>query len=368
MAYLLFHDMIVCLIIILVVPNVLVLVLSLFYVVKLFRSNLKYYRYYKYVAILDTRLLVRILFNLKTELYKYFLLGIILLAELSIELSFVIIASTSYFYFYYNRIQVDKEINDTYFNCTKGLYDDEQPIILVILHPGLIIIPILVTLLFIILLQLFSFLCTYLKKRYNGYSLDNRVVSRYVVWWCIQAVLLLICAIPYMQVLIAVICPMLLLINWIILVTESRRLSRAIRSVLYEILHFEYDDVRYKASYASYKTYRMFIRFQLLALLFVISLITIFACNCIVHYFIIFTCKKNKFMYFRFEIKLHSILIVASQISAFFKQYFAYLSLLFYELCNIAPVILLAFVSLSRYFSKKMKLLKFDRHLAQTLL
>ena len=111
------------------------------------------------------------------------------------------------------------------------------------LYPVATLFPILIALLSITFILLLSFRCTYLKRRYCGYSLDNRVVSKYVVWWCVQAMLLFLCATPYTQILLAVIFPIMLLINWTLLVAGSRRLSRAIRSVLYEIKHFECDDV-----------------------------------------------------------------------------------------------------------------------------
>ena len=112
--------------------------------------------------------------------------------------------------------------------------------------------------------------------------------------------LLFLCATPYTQSLLAAIFPILLLINWTLLVAESRRLSRAIRSVLYEIIHFEYDDVRYRTSYASYRTYRIFISIQMFALLAVVIILIIFCCECIIHYFVLIQCNTVGLNYFHF--------------------------------------------------------------------
>ena len=63
---------------------------------KLFRSNLIHYKYYKYVAIIDSRVLSKMLYNYETELYKYFLLGLTLLFELifciCVTLSFIFLS------------------------------------------------------------------------------------------------------------------------------------------------------------------------------------------------------------------------------------------------------------------------------------
>ena len=347
--------------------DILVTILSLLYVMKLFRSNLRHYKYYKYVAIIDCRVLSKILYNYETELYKYFLLGLVLLFELTICIfvALSIIFLSHWRHHYHTQFKV--ELNSTYFNCTKSVFDIKYPIGLLLVYPVFIVVPLLFTLLYMILLQLFSFLCTYLKWRYCGYSLDNRVVSKYVVWWCVQAALLFLCATPYTQILLAVVCPIMLLINWTLLVAESRRLSRAIRSVLYEIKHFECDDVRYRASYASYRTYRIFISIQMFALLAVVILFAIFCCECIIHYFILIQCNPAGLRYLHFEITPH-ILEVSSEISNFISSYFAYVSLLLFELVNISPSVLLCLIYLSRYFSKKIKLLKYDRHLSQPLI
>ena len=362
-----FHDGIDGLILILAGIITIATVLSLLYLAKLFCDNLKKYRYFKFVAIIDTRVLVKILYNIKTELFKYVLLGIILLFELFFYLSLALTVSLSSIFDVYQNY-FDERINSMYFNNdTNHMHEIVKPIRLVLLYPVLIIIPILLTLIFITSLQLFSFLCTYLKRRYNGYNIDKRVVSKHAAWWCIQAVLLFLCAIPYTQILLAVMCPLLLFINWIVLVVESRSLSRAIQSVLYEIKHFECDDVRYKASYASYKTYKVFILIQLLILLDFIFLLTLFACNCIIELFVLISYGQGIFKHFHLVIPSPQ-LNVLHQISGDFSHYFSYLSILLYELLNIAPFVFLVLTSLSRYFSKKIKLLKFDRHLSQPLI
>ena len=352
----------------LAVLNLTVLFLSLLYVMKLFRSNLIHYKYYKYVTIIDSRVLSKIIYNYETELYKYFLLGLTLLFELIFTLiigSGIAIASKM-------RDNINdhmkRESNDTFFNCTKTGFKVNYYSYLAFIYPALMDVIILFILLLIIsyILSL-SFLCMYLRRRYCGYSLDNRVVSKYVVWWCVQAVLLFLSAIPYTQILLAVICPLLLLINWTLLVAESRRLSRAIRSVLYEIIHFECDDVRYRTSYASYRTYRIFVPFQLLALLFlIISLLSLF-CSYVIQYFVLNNCNRYRFVNFNVDLS-HEALEVANHVSSILSSYIMYTIFLLYQISTMAPLVLLVVISLSRYLNKKINLLKYDRHLSQPLL
>ena len=357
----------------LAVLNLTVLFLSLLYVMKLFRSNLIHYKYYKYVAIIDSRVLSKMLYNYETELYKYFLLGLTLLFELIITLvtgSGMLIASkmrNNNNNYNNNNDNWKRESNDTFFNCTKTEFKVHYLSYLIFTYPALMDAIILILLLIISDILSLSFLCTYLKTRYCGYSLDKRMVRKYVVWWCVQALLLFLCVIPYTQILLVVICPILLLINWTLLVAESRRLSRAIRSVLYEIKHFECDDVGYRASYASYRTYRIFVPFQLLAVLFLIISLLSLCCSYVIHYFVLNNCNRYRFVNFNVDLS-HEALEVARHVSSILSSYIMHTLILLYQIFTMAPLVLLAVISLSRYLNKKINLLKYDRHLSQPLL
>ena len=240
------------------------------FVLKHFRSSWKEYVSIKRLPSIDKLIQSKIEYNYKTVLFKDLALLTILVLEWLLHLYTLIIFGTSHI-IRHRRDALEAEISLAFNKCA------EPGKILFFIgvsytKPVIFIYPIVLVIMFVTYILLFSFLCTYLKRRYCGYSLDNRVVSKYVVWWCVQAALLFLCAIPYTQILLTVVCPILLLINWTLLVAESRRLSRAIRSVLYEIKHFERDDVRYSASYASYRTYRIFISIQLTGILVLIVL------------------------------------------------------------------------------------------------
>ena len=346
---------------VLIVLNLAVLLVSFFYVVRLFRKNLKEYWYYRYVAIIDTRVLFKILFNYKTELYKYLLLGSLLLFEFSFTTSSLLVTIIGTI----KHANWLKGFNETTFNnCTKGVFEIHYEYYLLHTYPYLTTIITIIFLIIISFFQLFSFLCTYLKRRYNGYNIDKRVVSKYAAWWCIQAVLLFLCTIPYTQILLAVIGPLLLFINWIVLVLESRSLSRAIQSVLYEIKHFECDDVRYKTSYASYKTYKVFIRFQLTALFFFVLSSLAASCITIIKYLVFYNCNSYRIVNTNINIS-EKILKDLYYISSIFSNYLIFIAIILYLSCAMVPLILRAFTFVSRYTSKKIKLLKYDRNLSQ---
>ena len=242
----------------------------LVFVLNHYRASLREYRNIKHSFGLDRLVHSKIVHNYKTVLFKDLALIILLVLEWLLHVYIVIIFSTNHIYRNHRQGQVD-EIALAFNKCS----DPRETLFFIGISytkPVVFLYLIVLLIVFLTFIQLFSFLCTYLKRRYNGYNIDKRVVSKHAAWWCIQAVLLFLCAIPYTQILLTVMCPLLLFINWIVLVGESRSLSRAIQSVLYEIKHFECDDVRYKASYASYKTYKVFIRFQLTGILLLIIL------------------------------------------------------------------------------------------------
>ena len=272
----------------------------IFYLYKQLRRSIRDYKLYKYSNIYSV-VRAKVLFNYETVICKDKMLILIMVVEFLFHVIFIIAVGIKHLI----KNETDNNSSVCPFETCNQLNNSKVDWIVSVLHvyPIVSLVPIILVLIFISFIQLFSFLCTYLKRRYNGYNIDKRVVSKYAAWWCIQAVLLFLCAIPYTQILLAVMCPLLLFINWIVLVGESRSLSRAIQSVLYEIKHFECDDVRYNASYASYKTYRVFLRFQLIGLMIIIILISGVMMNHTIKLLLLTPC------YFKdvYGISIHSI-------------------------------------------------------------
>ena len=141
-------------------------------------------------------------------------------------------------------------------------------------YPIVTLIPIAVVMWLVTILMLFSLLSTYLSRRYYGYSLERRAIAKYVIWWCTQAGLLLLCCITYFQIISLLLIPLFIFIDWILFCVESRKLDKTILAVLFEIRNFENDPFRYKALYSSHRTYRIFITIEIILLLIVITLLS----------------------------------------------------------------------------------------------
>ena len=330
--------------------NLLGLFFSLVYVIRLFLTNLKELKFYRNNGGINSFMRFNLLFNNETQLYKTLLLIVMLLIELFAYLSIalMIIIETHLFDFYVNSS----------IHCTRKFH--VKYLVNLLFHNQLIIlIPFFIAVLSVTGVLVSSFLTTYLCRRYHGYSLDNRIKGKYVVWWCYQVVLLLLCCLPYLQVLFVIVFYILFTIDLIILVRESRRLVRVLKSVVDEILRFEYDEVRYKQSYSSYLVYKIFIRCQLACLftldlfIFILQIIYTF------QYAILLNCEENFLSYFEVEIPTKDINSFLSMI-----VYFLSIAALLFSFLSSLPWILFGCLSLTRYCTKQMNILRYEKHLS----
>ena len=214
----------------------------------------------KWSVRIDSTVRARILFNYKTEIYKDIISISIIILELCFYLSFPLIPK---------MMEIVKAKTGTisqfracHVELTFRIFNQ---------YPIVTLIPIAIIMLLVTVLMLFSFLSTYLCRRYYGYSLERRAKSKYIIWWCTQAGLLLLCCIPYFQIVLLLLFPLLLFIDWIVFCVESRKLDKTIRAVLFEILNFENDPTRYRALYSSHRIYRIFITIEIIQLLITIT-------------------------------------------------------------------------------------------------
>ena len=179
------------------------------------------------------------LFNYKTVIYKNGMLILILV----LEVLFYFLVTLCFGTLRYAKKSVLKDNNNNtslQCNLTKSLIQ------VFYLRPIIVLFPITIVILLITLLLLFSSLSTFLSRRYYGYSLDKRVVSKYVAWGLLQTVLLLCSTVLYLQILFLFLAPIFLFTDWFIFLNESLKLSRHIQSVVFEIKHFENDPVKKK--------------------------------------------------------------------------------------------------------------------------
>ena len=338
--------------------NLLGIVFSLVYVIRLFLTNLRELKFYRNNGGVNSFMRFNLLFNNETQLYKTLLLIVMLLIELFVYLSVALmIAIGSLFrksfnsHFYVNSsIQCDGENEKFHVHYILNLLFHNQLIIL---------IPFFIAVSSITAFLVTSFLTTYLCRRYHGYSLDNRIKGKYTVWWCYQVVLLLLCCLPYLQVFFVIVFYILFTINLIILVRESRRLVRVLKSVVDEIFRFEYDEIRYKQSYSSYLVYKIFIRCQFACLFTLDLLIFISQIIYTFQYVILLNCEKDFLSYFQVEVSTEGFNSFRNVIDCLIS-----IVALLYTFLNSLPWILFGCISLKRYCIKQMNILRYEKHLS----
>ena len=261
-----------------------------FWVIHLIRNARKTWREYKLhknSIHIDYQLRIKVLFNYRTVLIKDAFLVCIAIIE-CIQPLYIGVPST--FIRLYTKLH-----NQTLHSIEK---QDKckltQLLDQLLVDPAIQLIPISYGILTISSMMLLIILSTYLARRYFGYSLEKRLLFQLVTWWASQILFLFISLIPYLQLLIFII-PILMTIDWILLVKSSRKLSRTIKSKLFEVLHFENDRVRYRMQRVNYITYNVFITIHLFTILSTILLITLFTITASVKGLILNQCylKQN---------------------------------------------------------------------------
>ena len=236
------------------------------------RSVRKICKRYKRAERVDSSLRSKLLENLRATMFKDVLLILMLVLEwlLLIFMFIFFKIQTSYTSddFINSTISIECHRENSHLNLIETLQFNE---------PWLLFIFLCAAILFISTILLFSFLSTYLKRRYYGHSLDNRLICKYVSWWSFQVLLLSLSSTPFTHIFFYILLPILIVVDFVILFRESRKLGRAIRSVLDDIRRFENDDVLYRSVRTSYSSYKTFVTLHILALFAFILIIT-FSC------------------------------------------------------------------------------------------
>ena len=338
--------------------NFLGLFFSLVYVIRLFLTNLKELKFYRNNGGINSFMRFNLLFNNETQLYKTLLLIVMLLIELFVYLSVALMIEiesrfrtsfNSHFYVNYS-IHCNGETEEFHVYYLVNLLFHNQLIILVPLIPAVLSVTGVLV---------YSFLTTYLCRRYHGYSLDNHIKGKYAVWWCYQVVLLSLCCLPYLQAFFFIMFFILFTIDLIILFRESRRLVRVLKSVVDDIFRFEYDDIRYKQSYSSYLVYKIFLHCQF-ACLFALDLLIFTLQICYTfQYVILLNCEENFLSYFQVE--------VSTKVFDSFRNFTDYLFYIFVSVLTFLsslPWVLFGCLSLTRYCIKQMNILRYEKHLS----
>lgn len=281
------------------------------YLTRHLRKIHREYITYRSSFVVDYVVRGKMLFNYKTVIYKNGILILILFLEMSFYVFITFCLGLAQLV--KNNI---RNYNTSYLGCElrqsfiKAFY----------LEPVTTLFPITIVVLLVTLLLLFSFLSTFLSRRYYGYSLDKCVVSKYIAWWLLQIVLLLFCVILYLQAFFLFLTPLFLFTDWFILLKESLKLSRHIQAIVFEIKQFENDPVRYRAAYSSYRTYKIFISIELLILVSIIIMFTLVAINTILELVLIDNC----YLKLVYNIDISSSVAESDSIYRIFRQVIGY--------------------------------------------
>ena len=210
----------------------------------------------------------RKLYNLKTHFVKYGLMALCLSVEMCGIISLVSFLVLSYEFITIEMNKASIHIQSKYPHC----YNIYQ-VAYLIFSPSCIIIYNCEYLLIFLLSILLSILTRYLAARYLNHSF-KRTLTKYILWLLVQSIVVLLCSTAYTTLLSLVLFPLLILINWLVLVRDSRILSRVLRSNLREIEYHSNNKILYREQLSAYRFYRIF-QTTLLISLFSLVVVTI---------------------------------------------------------------------------------------------
>ena len=315
------------------------------------RSVRKKYTRYKLVNQIDSYLRSKILENYRTTMLKDVLLILMLVLEWLLLIFMLIFVKirTSYTSddFINSTISIECDKENSHLNLIETLLFNE---------PWLLSIFLFAAILFISNILLFSFLSTYLKRRYYGHPLDNRLICKYVSWWSFQVLLLSLSSTPFTHIFSYILFPILIVVDFVILFRASRKLGRAIRSVLDDIRRFENDDVLYRSVRTSYSSYKTFVTLHILAL-FAFILIIIFLC---IYQFLQIILFQTCYLEFLYHIQYNLHLDMEGNIVRglyLFEICFRFILLILYMVLTVMPQLILLGIfcldSLCRRFLKR---------------
>ena len=196
----------------------------------------------------------RKLYNLETHFVKNVLMFLCLSVELFILLWMLIKAEV-------NGKHDEKLSKD---NSTRVAIEAGYPncyirsiILEIYFFPSTIFLHNIEILAFIFLFILLSILTRYLAARYLNHPF-NRTFKRYIVWSSVQLIMVLFCSSLYTFIISFVLFPILLSINWFVLLKDSQFLSRVLKSNLREIELHTNNKPLFREQMSAYKFYCFF--------------------------------------------------------------------------------------------------------------
>ena len=208
------------------------------------------------------------LYNIETHIVKYVLVTLCLSVEVASMVSALV---------YFTIIS--RPLNE-YEVAQIALLQLDYPtcnlwnrIILIYFNPYYPLIWNVISALATMFFMLLSLTTRYLAARYLVHPF-RKTLCKYITWLVIQLIILAICSTVYTIILITVISPLLSLTNWIILVRDSKILSRVLKSNLQQLKNHSNNIQLYNEQQSGYKVYTYFQKILLVSLLLLVVSIT----------------------------------------------------------------------------------------------
>ena len=211
----------------------------------------------------------RKLYNLKTHFVKY----VLIVMCLSVEVC-VIIFSVIFVVLYTEPLTTKLNDETLHIQSEYPHCHFSHKLFRLVFFPFYIFMYTFTYFQYFLLFVLLSILTRYLAARYLNHSF-KRTFLKYISWLAVQFVVVLFCSTIYTVLFSLFLFPLLMLINWIVLLRDNRILSRVLKSNLREIELHSNNKVLYREQLSAYRFYRIFQKTLLLSLFFILIAVTL---------------------------------------------------------------------------------------------
>ena len=287
----------------------------------------------------------RKLYNLKTHFVKY----VLIVMCLSVEICGIIFLVS--FFVLYTEPLTSKLNNEWLQIQSKYQCYLNYQIAHLIFFPFYVFMYIFVYFQFFLLFVLLSILTRYLAARYLNHSF-KRTLLKYISWLAVQFVIVLFCSTIYTLVFSLFLFPLIILLNWIVLLRDNRILSRVLSSNLREIELHSNNKVLYREQLSAYKFYRIFNKTLLISLFLLVSVLILFNLS-IVFQFTQSMCVVN--IVYGIKHPMPNIIQLSSLSNLLFDHFVTIILSVLYSLSTSLPIVCVTFIPLIRACVKRYK-------------
>ena len=239
------------------------------------------------------------LYNLETHIVKYFLV----ISCMSVEVMTLICAGiwTCVINYYSNGIidSIMDKYQSEYPNCHV-----EPHLWKPILIPELLWFQNLTVFIGSLWFVLLSILTRYLAARYLNHPF-SKTLYRYIVWISVQFCIVAFCSNKFTFVFLHFAFPILLIVNWLVFLRDSRILCRVLKSNLTELDLHSNNRVLYHEQASGYRCYRFFQKVLLTSMLLVVISVNIGYLIELLRLFSVSSCLLNIIYKSNYTINIH---------------------------------------------------------------